>query len=435
MSAAINLVGVAANYPNPGVYIEVDFAAGPASGYGGIRSCLLIGNMTTAGTATADTVVYGPDTAITCQTESDVISLFGAGSQLHRMFLRFTSINRTTPLYFIAAAASAGTAASATMTIATTATSNGNLRFWCNDQFVDTAITTGQTVTQIGAAVVASINTQTRWPVTAANVAGVVTVTAKIKGPEGNWIRVQSLITPGTGTIGTTTSLTANTFLSSGATADNYTNALATIAASRYYYIACGDSDSTNVGRVVTQVNSQAQPTTGIRQRVLYGFMDTTANAITSATGLNAARCEQIYMAGAVDWQPSEGAAFSAALYLLLEAGASVGVNRKNFSLFPANQNDTNYWNSGLVPASRNGVGGAPTPATITSLLNSGITPWTILGTGATQLVKRCTTYSLNGSVNDYRIRDAHKVTICDYFADDVQAITQLQFGGKDLLP
>lgn len=436
MTAAINLVGVAANFPNPGVFVELDFAQGPSAGYGGQRACLLIGNSTSAGSATQDTVVYGPDTAITCQTESDVITLFGPGSQLHRMFLRFTAINRTTPLYFIAATRSAGTAASGTMTLATAATSNGNIRFWCEDQFVDTAITSGQTAVQIATAVVASINSQTRWPVTAANGGtAVVTVTAKLAGPEGNWIRIQSLITPGTATIGTTTTLTANTFLTSGATADNYTNALATIIANRYYYIALADGDATNVGRVVTQVNSQATATNGIRQRVIYGSMDTSANAITNATGINAARAECVWGSGAVDWTNGELAAFSAALYALLESGAAVGVNRKNFSLFPAQQPDTNYWNSTLVTASRNGVASAPTAATITSLLNNGVTPWTILTTGATQLVKRITTYSLNGSNNDYRIRDAHKVTVCDYFADDVQVLTQQQFGGKDLLP
>jgi phage tail sheath gpL-like len=111
----------------------------------------LLGNKTSAGTATNDTVVYGPDTAITCQTESDVITLFGAGSQLHRMFLKFTAINRTTPLYFVAVTSSAGSAASASVTIATTATSNGNLRFWCEDDFVDTPITSGQNVTTIAA--------------------------------------------------------------------------------------------------------------------------------------------------------------------------------------------------------------------------------------------------------------------------------------------
>lgn len=429
--ASIILVGLGAGYPNPGVFFQLDFAQGPVSGSGSPRYALILGNKTTAGTATNDTVVYGPDTQTTCQTENDVIGLFGTGSQLHRAYLRFTAVNPSIALYFVAVAPSAGAAATATMTIATTATSNGNLRFWCGDQFVDTSISSGDTPTTIAANAVTSINSQTRWPVTAAPAAGVVTITAKNLGPEGNWIRVQSLITPTTATIGTTTSLTANAFMTGGTTADVNTNALATVLPSRYYYVVSCDSDATNVGRLVTQVTAQAQPTVGIRQRVFFGSMDTLANTITVATGINSPRAECVW-ANATDLTPLEAAANNAALYSLLEAGASVGVNRKNFSLFPSNVNDANVWQ---VKPGRNGVGGAPTTVQITSALNNGITPLTMLPNGATQLVKRVTTRSLNGATADYRIRDAHKVSVCDFWGDDAVALLQLQFGGRDLLP
>ena len=431
--ASIILVGLGAQYAVPGVFVELDFAQGPVAGSGSQRKILLLGNKTSAGTATADTVVYGPDTQTPCQAEADVIGLFGTGSQLHRMFLRFTAINNVSSLYFLAVTASAGTAASITETIATTATSSGNHRFWCVDQFVDTTINTGDTAITIATNIVASINTQTRWPVTAANSGtAVVTVTAKIAGPEGNWIRVQALITPTTATIGTTTTLTANTFLTSGATADVNTTALTTIAAARYYYIVSGDSDATNLGRLVTQVNSQALPLTGLRQRVVFGSMDTLANTITVCTGLNAARAECVW-GSSTDFTPAELAANNAAIYSLLEIGSPFGVNRKNFSNFPATANDTAQW---VVAAGRAGVGGSPTPTQQQSALQNGISPIAInTSTGSTYFVKRCTTRSLNGAVNDFRIRDAHKVSVCDYWCDDAGAITALQFGGKDLLP
>ena len=434
MPNAINLVGIGASYALPGVVLELDFAQGPVSGTGSARACLLMGNMTTSGTATADTVVYGPDTAIQCQTESDVINLFGNGSQLHRMFLRFVRAagpGNTTPLYFIAVAASAGTAASTTCTIVNAATANGNHRFWCGDEFVDTPINSGDAIGTIATNIANSINAQTRWPITASPALGVVTITAKIKGPEGNWIRVQALITPGAATIATTTTLTANTYLTSGATADNYTNALATIIPTRFYYIVCGDSDATNVGRVVTQVSSQAQPTTGIRQRVIFGAADTLANTITLATGVNNARAECVW-GNALDLAPSELAAGAAGVYATLEQGSPFGVFRKNFSRFPVGPNDTAYW---PFIGGRSGTGGAPTNANLISAINNGITALTNLRNGSAQLVKRCTTYSLNGSTPDYRVRDGHKPSVCDYFCDDAVAVTQLQFGGKDLLP
>ena len=189
MPASIVLVGIGASLPNPGNYLELDFAQGPAGGFGQVRSILLMGNKTTSGTATNDTVVYGPDTQIPCQSEADVITLFGAGSQLHRMFRRATKVNPTATYYLLAIAPSAGAAATASLVLTNAATSNGNLRFWCVDEFVDTAITSGDSITTIGANLATSINSQTSWPITASNGAGTVTITAKNLGPEGNWIR------------------------------------------------------------------------------------------------------------------------------------------------------------------------------------------------------------------------------------------------------
>jgi phage tail sheath gpL-like len=428
---SIVLVGLNSAFPNPGTYIEIDFAQGPVSGSSTVRTCLVMGNKTSAGSATVETQIYGPDTQTPCATENDVITLFGTGSQLHRAFLAFTKVNTTTALYFIAVAESAGAQASLTITIANAATSNGNFRFWCGAEFIDTTITSGDAATAIATNVSNSINSQTRWAVTAAPSGATVVVTAKNHGPEGNWIRVQSLITPGAGTIATTTSLTANTYLSGGVTADSVTNALATIKPYRYYYTVVCDSDSANVGAVVTQVTSVAQPTTGIRQRVVSGFVDTLANGITQATGINNPRSE-IEWGPALDYTPIELAANQAALFALLEAGAAVGVNRKNFSLFPTPQgNDTSLW---FLKSGRGGAAVSPTQAQITSALSNGLSPFVNTTAGPAQYIKRCTTRSLNGSTSDYRIRDAHKVTICDYWGDDAVAITQLNFGGKDLL-
>jgi phage tail sheath gpL-like len=436
--AAIVLIGLAANFPNPGVFPEIDFAQGPSGPAPAARNILIIGNKSTAGTATNDTVVYGPDTATTCQTENDVVTLFGQGSQLHRAFLRITAVRGNTvgpAIYYIAAAPSGGAAATGTIIFTGTATSNANVRVWVVDQFVDTAVTSGQTPTQIGAAVAASINSQFRYPVTAANGAGTVTVTANNTGPEGNWIVCQAAFTSGGSTVTTTitgTIGTANAKLTGGATADNYTNALATVLSTRFYYILCCDSDATNIGRVVTQVNSQALPTSNIRQRVFAGSADTLANEITLATGLNAPRCE-ISSALGSDLTPLEIAANNMAVYSLLEnSGGRVGPTRNNYSLFPANATDASLW---TIVGTRSGPTSGLSTTQITSALNNGITPLAILPNNSTQLVKRVTSRSLNGAVQDYRVRDAHRVSIPDFWTDDAVSLTQLNFGGKDLLP
>lgn len=499
--AAIILVGIGANFPNPGAYTQVNFAAGPTGGAPVGQKVLIIGNKTSAASATPDTVVYGPDTSVSFQTETDVINLFGAGSQIHRAWKRFIAVNKTTPVYAIAAAESGGTAATGVVAVTGPATSAGNIRFWYGDEFVDISVASGDSATTIGGNIASAINAQVNWAITAVNTTGTVAITFKNKGPEGNWAKIQVVAGPGfapagvtvtdygttrqnntlyatgafiqpavangfyyqysTGgtsggsppsfptTIGQTVSDGTGTLtcwgtlsgvgiasLGGGATADNYTNVLNTILPLGFYNIVSCDSDATNVGRIVTQVNTQANPITGIRQRVFAGSVDTLANATTVATGLNAPRCELIWGA-ATDITPLELAANNCAIYSLFEQTGNTGyrfVGRLNFSLFPTQNpafNDSAYWK---ITGSRNGPSSAPTTTQITSALNSGLSPITILSDGTAQLVKRCTTRSLNGSNADYRIRDAHKVAIMDAWATAATQITIQQFGGKDLL-
>lgn len=429
-NASIVLVGVGTNFINPGTFAQINFAAGPSGPASGPRNILVYGNASAAGTATRDTVVYGPDTQTPCQTESDVIALFGPGSHHHRMFLRIAAVlgnNSPIGIYYIAVTSSAGAAATATMTVAVTATGTGSHRFWCVDQFVDTSISPGDTPTVIAANISANVNAQTRWPITVTPTVGAIAINAVVPGLEGNWIRVQGLVTSG---IGTTTTLTANTLLTGGATADTIATALTTVATTRYYYHILHDSDATNGGRLVTQINSTANPTTGLRQRAFQGTADTLANEITLATGLNAPRCELQSAIGS-DWTPMEIAANNTAIYALFEAsGSQFGPGRENFSLFPTRPGDASFWQ---VTPSRSGPNSALTTAQVSSALNNGITPMQLVGNQLV-LVKRITTRSLNGSTQDYRVRDAHRVSIPDWWTDDAVALTQNQFGGMDLI-
>jgi len=420
VTASIVITGLAANDPVPGVYLDVLFAQGPAAGDSSPREILLLGNKLSTGAATVDSVIYGPDTTVPLQTEADCISLFGAGSELHRMFRRIAKINSDTTVRAIAVTESAGAAATGTITYATSATASGNTRVWVGDEFVDTAITSGDTVTTIAAAVAANINGQSHWPVTAANVAGVLTITAKQKGLRGNWIRFMAAITSG---IGTTATASADGFLSGGTTADSNTTALATILPKKYYYIVSAAEDATQFAALAGQVSTQAAPTSGLRQRCFAGSVDTLANATTIATTINNPRAEVIW-AEKSPWTPAELAANAAAVYSLYETSPNP---RTNFAGFGNDAATQPYWK---VPASRT-ASAAPTRASIKSALNNGLTPIGVNPNGTTYLVNRITSRSLSGSITDYRIRDAHKVTICDFFADDLYVKLSLQNAGK----
>jgi phage tail sheath gpL-like len=229
------------------------------------------------------------------------------------------------------------------------------------------------------------------------------------------------------GSIGTTlTGGATDTALSSGATADSNTAALATILPDRYYYIVSAAEDSTQLGALITQVNTQAVATTGIRQRVFAGYSGTLANGITLATGRNAARAEITWQKSS-DWTPAELAANAAAVYAAFETKPKP---RTNFCNFGTRSVDQSFW---VVPPQRD-TSARATAADIKSALNNGLSPIGVLKkSGATYLANRITTRSTNGSQADYRIRPAHKVTICDFFADDLIAVLTTRFGDKKI--
>lgn len=424
MTASIVLTGLGAQYWLPNIYIETNFAQGPATGSGLTRSMVVLANASPAGTAVLDTQIYGPDTQVPLQTEPDMVALGGTGSEAHRMFRRIAKINKVTPVYWVFVTPSAGTAASGTVTYATTATGNGNARVWVGDEYVDTPIATGQTAIQIATAVAASVNGMTWWPVTAANSGtAIVTLTAKVKGPRGNWIRFMSAVSGGT--VGTTTTATTDAFLTSGATADSNTAALATIYPRYFYYIVSAAEDASMYGAVVSQVGTVAAPTIGRRQRAFAGSVDTLANAITVATGINSPRAELVW-AQANPFTPAELGANNAAIYALEEANENNP--RTNYIGYGNDTQTQPFW---FVPPPRL-ASAAPSEISLESAGHNGITPIAVnsRGTG-TYLVDRITTRSLNGSNPDYRIRDAHKVTICDFFADALYAKLAEQNAGN----
>lgn len=421
MSAAIVLTGLASNDPVPGNYLEIQFAQGQAAGDSSPREVLLMANKIAAGSATLDTVVYGPDTQVPLQTEADAISLFGAGSEAHIGFRTFTKINQQTTLRIIAVTESAGANATATITIAVTATGNGTVRVFFGGTYYDTGFLTGDTPTVIAAAICATLNSATWLPFSAGPTAGVITLTAKQKGPRGNSLRVQTSITPG---VGTTSTLLTDTAFSGGTTADSNTTALGTILPNEYYRIVSSANDATQLGALQTQINLQAQPVTGIRQRMFAGSVDTLANAITLATGLNAVRGEIVWQKFS-QYSEFELACTVAAIVSLFEDSGEVP--RCNFAGFGNDAVTASYW---FLKASRT-QSAYPTRTDIKSALNNGLSPVGVNANGSTYFVNRITTHSLSGSTQDYRIRDSHKVTICDFFAKDLLAKVNLQFPGK----
>lgn len=426
----INIIGLGPNDP-PGVYLQVQFAQGqPSIGNSKYAAIILANIKESVGTAGVDGYVYGPDTLVGMSSVQDAITLFGAGSPAQRMVAAFFAVNPNTPLYVAPVKAATGGAASTlVITLGGPATLSGTIR--CNivgDNPVDTGFLAGDTATQVAANMAININSQTSLPVTAAAASGVLTLTAKVVGARSNWLRGSARLLSGAGI---TSDKARQQFFTGGTGNDSYTNVLnflATTGIRYYYYITeagCDSVDSTQFLAVKAQIDTLSQPTIGLRQRCVGGSSDTLANTESATTSVNDARAECIWLQNS-DTVPSELAANTVAVYSLFETPplSSQGVNFDGFGNDPGS---APFWNAVSAPLD----GSAPSQASIKSAVLSGVTPLKVQQGGRTSIVKRLTTHFLNGAVNDYRITDSGKVTICDFFGDDLINLLVLRYPRK----
>jgi len=116
-------------------------------------------------------------------------------------------------------------------------------------------------------------------------------------------------------------------------------------------------------------------------------------------------------------------AAAAAAAYSLGEVPTPPRLNYNNYG-----EASGEVWG---VPSPLTGV--APSRSQLFAALNAGVTPIGVRASGSTFVVKRVTTRYKNGAIVDYRIRDGHKVTVCDRYGDDLIAKAASQFRGKQI--
>lgn len=166
----------------PGVYLKTIFGVG-GNVANQIRYLLIVGSKAlTGGTLTADTEIAD------IIADGDEITLSGdEGSELARMV---RSAKRIDGVQIKVATVSQTSTAAAIAIITITGTwsvaSSGPIRFRIGGQAVDVFALADDTATTFGDAIVAAITADAKLPVTAVNVAGVVTLTQKSYGTRGN---------------------------------------------------------------------------------------------------------------------------------------------------------------------------------------------------------------------------------------------------------
>lgn len=170
----IQFDAVPANLRVPLVYVEFS-GAGAGLAPPGLRT-LLIGQRLAAGSAAAGATVQIYD-------EADAIRQFGRGSMLAHMAAAFRRQHLLGDLWaHVLDDAATATEGTWTLTVTGAATAAGAIALYVAGRRVAVGVASGDTVSQIGAAIAAAVTARPDLPVTAAVAAGVVTLTARHGG-------------------------------------------------------------------------------------------------------------------------------------------------------------------------------------------------------------------------------------------------------------
>ncbi len=426
------ITGYPSSWRGPFSAIELLFGQGASNAPSGPRTAIYVAPKTSAGTATVNTVYE-------IRNEKTASDLFGVGSPLHRLVrLHFKSykLGKVSAVCYAASSGGGVATATATITVGGAPTSAGLLKAWvCGEPITVSFKTSGtpSTATQIGDEIAAQINGKTHLPLTAANVTGTVTLTAKIAGAsQGDGTvgvyRVRAEVQPGTGvtvtTSGAALGLGSGTAGADGATTENtgLTNALAILDARRDYYMGFSVWSATHLATIKTHVNTKSLPQPGLRSCAWTGYTHTLGACSTLAIGVNFER-QHVGLQTNSEHDPAEIAAQLIAVHQAEEAirGGFVKDHyagaRANWVLLPC-ATDTDW----------------PDEQDINDAVVDGISIIASSQTGS-RLVMSVNTRSKNsaGTLDDFRATERHRVSFLDDFADTWLLRDQLTWNGFKL--
>lgn len=251
MTISFNSIPGPGTLRRPGVYSEVDNSAAVRGSQAVTYRRLLIGQKTSAGSATANVLVR-------VTSVPQAVTLFGTGSMLHGMVAAALAQDGFTELQVMPLADDAGgTAATGTLTFTGPATANGTAYLMIAGRAVNVGVTSADTATQVATAVAAAINADTTLPVTATSLVGAVTVTAKNKGLCGNDIDMRANYYYGQSLpAGIALTVTA---MASGATNPTLTTAIANLGDEWLHVWANPYTDATSLAAIKTELTSRYQ--------------------------------------------------------------------------------------------------------------------------------------------------------------------------------
>jgi len=231
------------NWRMPLYWVEVDPSM---AGYPRSRlTSLIIGAKSSDGEAVANV-------PMAIASQADARKFFGYGSMLDGMVESFTKNNYAQELWVVPIdEAAAGVAATGTMTVVQPSIAAGTLPVYIAGRRVQVFVPAGEDIEDTAQHITDAINADKSMPVEAAVAAGVITLTCKWKGVEGNEIDVRlaygGLLAAEQVPIGLTITLPAGHRLTGGTGTVDLTQAIENLGDEIYEYVATGFTDSTSL--------------------------------------------------------------------------------------------------------------------------------------------------------------------------------------------
>lgn len=406
----MSLTGLDPNSPIPGDYREFEIGAGTGASGPADRLVLLIGNRTTAGSETADTI----DMTRPIEGETDAIARFGRRSEMYWKWRSYVAVDPDATVYAGCPAESGGNAATVDFVCATTATGVTTAEISFLGRKAYATINTGDTAAVVGASIRDAINAadEGTWPCTAALSTATVTVTMSQKGPRFG------LCLGSTATVGmrirllqsVATTVTKGNF-SAGTTEDDGTAVIAAAALGEFFYISSPwhstsalTATDNQTGELLEMVKAQNLPANGKEMTVTCALVGTQAQAVTVCTSspANTIQGHGIWQENS-DWMPG----MLAAHWTAVRRSQEIAYPAANLNGYRSADGQVFQVPTAYQMADR------PSQTEIKACLNNGVTPVSYTPSGVPFVVRHITMRSLNAQgASDFKAREGHTYSV-----------------------
>lgn len=409
---------------SPGLYMTVNLLAGTISPGTATMRGLFISPRSSAGNLTLDEEVRplgGSDDARTA---------FGPKTPGYLAAVQFFHHFPGGILYAIAPTASSGSAATGTLTFSSTPTSTRTVRITIAGRIVDVTWAASESGDTLKARAVLAINGRDDVAATAsATGTGIVTLTAPFPGPWGNDIQIACELLDGAGG---SVALSGDS-LSGGTTEPDFTTSLVAIAGQEFAFIAPlvsnaeaqSSSASTNVARVLSQVNTYNHGRNPKLQCTVVGVTGSLASAKTGVVARNDPTLEYVFCLNGQSL-PAEW------------AGAELGQRMSDVEIDPAMNRIPTLLDLCVGASDQNAD--APTDPEEEDALAHGLSIVTYNAQGQPQISRPVTAHSQDSNGNpDRRCFDVSGTDTAYALARDIREWLPQQFPrakiSKDLAP